>query len=58
MILREMFLFEEFAVLVQYLRRLSAALGCDGDVGLGSCGAGGGSGWHWWRGFLVSSDAR
>lgn len=44
--------------LVGYLCRLCAALGCNGDVGLGSCGAGGGSGWYWWRRFLISGDAR
>lgn len=46
------------AVILQYLCRLCAALGCDGDVGLGGCGAGGVSGWHWWRGFLIGGDAR
>lgn len=44
--------------LVGYLCGLCAALGCNGDVGLGSCGAGGGSGWYWWRRFLISGDAR
>lgn len=48
----------EYIVFMQYLGGLCAALGCYGDVGLGGCGAGGGSGWYWRRGFLIGGDAR